>query len=133
MAALTNVKLTISHDHTKKLVTPVVTCTVRFSTLELCQMEQCARHRWFKLKCQLWGEDGFFTGADDYLWTYSDIYYFPDGNPTASEDRKFSVTVGEGVLDEDWGRDEVYGKLLLYNLATGAVGTRKTNVVKHYF
>ena len=133
MASLSEVKLTISHDHRKKLVTPKVVCKVNFSPIELCLMTNCPKHKMFKLRCSLWGEDGFLTGADDFLWNYSDIYYFPDASPTTPESRTFVVTLGEGVLDEDFGKDEVYGLLKLQNLFTGATLQKKTNVVSHYF
>lgn len=133
MAMIVSATLAISHDHHKKLATPVIRCKVRFTDLELCQMKNCPKQRFFKLKAQLWGEDSFFTGADDHLWNYSDVFYFPDPTPTSEEERTFSVTVGEGVLDEDWGQDEVYGKVILQNLLTGTSGSKKTNVVHHHF
>ncbi len=133
MASITDAVLSITHDHRKKLATPTVKCKVHFSELELCQMKNCSKSKLFKLKCQLWGEDGFLTGADDFLFTYSNVFFFPDASPTATEARTFTVTVGEGVLDEDWGEDEVYGKLILQNLLTGSSGSKKTNVVSHRF
>ena len=133
MANITNAKLTIAHDHTKKTARPVVKCDVNFTEQELCQMKNCAGSRFFKLKCQLWGEDSGLTGADDFLYTYSDVFYFPDASPTGTETRTFDVTVGEGLLDEDWGQDEVYGRLKLVNLYTLAEVTKKTNTVSHNF
>ena len=131
MASITDVKLSISHDHKKKLVEPIVKCKIRFSDLELCMMKNCSKGRFFKLKCQLWGDDPF---SDDFLYTYSTVYYFPDGNPTSPESRTFKVVLGEGVLDEDWlGKDEIYGKLILQNLFSGTVISRKSNVVSHSF
>ena len=138
MATISNRALKITHDHRKNTANPVVTCTVRFSTLELCQMKNCPEARLFKLKCQLWGADisvgEWWRGSDDYLYTYNDVNYFPDPTPSASEPRTFDVTVGEGLLDEDWlGTDEIYGLLLLYNLLTGTVIKKRTNVVSHSF
>lgn len=131
MASITNRVLKITHDHKKRTANPIVTCTVNFSVLELCQMRNCPEARFFKLKCQLWGDDPF---SDDFLYTYSDVYFFPDSAPSASENRMFDVTVGEGLLDEDWlGKDEIYGKLMLYNLSTGVVIRKNTNVVQHSF
>jgi hypothetical protein len=49
------------------------------------------------------------------------------------EERSFDVTLGEGVLDEDWGQDEVYGKLALVNLFTLVKIEKKTNTVSHHF
>lgn len=131
MATITNVKLSISHDHRKKTAEPVVKCKINFTALELCMMKNCSKGRFFKLKCQLWGDDPF---SDDYLFTYSNVYYFPDGTPSLSESRTFKAVVGEGLLDEDWiGKDEIYAKLILQNLFSGTSITKKSNVVSHAF
>jgi hypothetical protein len=133
MATITNAKLNIRHDHTKKTAHAVVTCDVNFTPLEQCQMQNCPRTRFFKLKCQLWGEDGGLTGADDFLFTYSNVFFFPDPSPTGTESRTFDVVLGEGVLDEDFGEDEIYGLLKLVNLATLVELKKKTNTVHHSF
>lgn len=133
MATITNASLSVNHDTRKKLVTATVKCNINFTALELCQMKSCKESRHFKLKAQLWGEDSGLNFGDDHLFTYSDVFYFPDGSPTATESRSFTVTLGEGVLDEDWGQDEVYGKLLLTNLGSMAQIVKKTNVVHHSF
>jgi len=96
-------------------------------------MKACPGARLFKLKCQLWGADSGLTGADDFLYTYGTVFYFPDPTPTASETRTFDVLAGEGLLDEDWDEDEVYGKLLLQNLTTMVQVTKKSNQVHHSF
>jgi hypothetical protein len=132
MATITNATLALTHDHNKKTVRAVVRCKVNFTELELCQMKTCSG-RFFKLKCQLWGSDSGLTGADDFLFTYSDVFFFPDPSPAASESRTFDVLLGEGVLDEDWGQDEVYGRLRLVNLSTLVQVTKKTNTVSHSF
>lgn len=133
MATISNATLSLSHDERKKIVTATVKCNVNFTALELCQMKSCKESRHFKLKAQLWGEDSGLNFGDDHLWTYSDVFFFPDGTPTASESRSFTITLGEGVLDEDWGQDEVYGKLLLTNLGSLTQITKKTNTVHHSF
>ena len=46
---------------------------------------------------------------------------------------EYTATVGEGLLDEDWGTDEIYGKLILYNLFTFVQIKKKTNTVSHSF
>jgi hypothetical protein len=132
MASISNAVLNISHDHRKKTAHVKVTCTVKFTDLELCQMKMCGG-RWFKLKCQLWGADSGLTFGDDFLYTFSNVYSFPDTTPTASESRTFEAVVGEGLLDEDWGTDEIYAKLILYNLNTLVNVTKKTNQVSHSF
>ena len=133
MATITNATLALAHDHRKKTVKATVTCKVNFTALELCQMKNCSGIRLFKLKCQLWGEDSGLTGADDFLFTYSDVFFFPDTTPTATESRTFDVLLGEGVLDEDWGQDEVYGLLKLVNLYSMIEVKKKTNTVSHSF
>lgn len=133
MATITNAILTLTHDHEKKTVRAVVKCNVNFTALEQCQMKACSQARFFKLKCQLWGEDSGLTGADDFLFTYSNVFFFPDATPTATESRTFDVLLGEGVLDEDWGEDEVYGLLKLVNLSTLVEVKKKTNTVSHHF
>jgi hypothetical protein len=133
MASITNAQLTIHHDHRKKTAHAVVRCTVNFTGTELCLMRSCPEQRMFKLKCQLWGADSGLTGADDQLYTYGNVYYFPDSTPSGGESRSFDVTVGEGLLDEDWGTDEVYGRLTLQNLFTMVQVTKKTNQVSHNF
>lgn len=133
MATITNAKLAIRHDHEKKLAHVTVSCHVNFTGLELCQMRSCRDARHFKLKAQLWGSDSGLTGADDFLYTFGNSFYFPDGTPAGTEQRTFEVTLGEGVLDEDWGQDEVYGKLLLTNLGSNTQISKKTNEVHHSF
>ena len=133
MASISNASLSLAHDKTKKTVQSVVRCTVNFTAVELCQMKNCKDGRWFKLKCQLWGDDSGLTGADDFLYTYDAVHYFPDATPSSNESRSFEVTLGEGVLDEDWGEDEVYGKLILTNLSTLVKVTKSTNTVHHSF
>ena len=67
------------------------------------------------------------------MYTYSDVFSFPDGSPSSPESRTFDVTVGESLLDEDWGKDEVYGKLILRNLFTMVEKRRNANEVSHSF
>ena len=133
MATLTNAILTVTRNKRKKLVNVKVTAKINFSDLELCLMKNCKKAKLFKIKAELWGEDGFLTGADDHLYTFPSVRFFPDSTPSSTETVTFSDTVGEGLLDEDWGKDEVYGKVILYNyLATNSI-SKKTNVVKDWF
>jgi hypothetical protein len=53
MATITNAKLSIRHDHQRKLAQATVSCDVNFTALELWQMRACREARHFKLKCQL--------------------------------------------------------------------------------
>jgi len=134
MATITNRVLTIDHDNRKKLANVKVTCNVNFTGTEICLMKACPGQRMFKLKCELWADDPEWLGGDEKVWTFSDVYYFPDPSPTPTEARQFLVTLGEGVLDEDWwGEDEIYGKLILQNLFTMTTVAKKTNTVHHSF
>lgn len=130
MATITDAKISISHDHTKKTARPIVTCKVNFTPYEMSQMKLGLQ---FKLVCKLWGADSGLTGSDDFLFTYGTPKYFPDVTPNATENVNFDTVLGEGVLDEDWGVDEVYGKLYLRNLYTLVQVTQKTNTVSHSF
>ena len=61
-----------------------------------------------KLQSELWGNDGGFNGADDYLFT------LPTQNITGSGTYTFTATIAKGILNEDnsWldKRDEVYNR-----------------------
>ena len=133
MATITSAKLSISHDHTDQTATPVVSVAIRFSDFEMSLMQQNPGTRLFKLRCQLWGADSGLNGPDDYLWTYPKVHYFPDGNPSPSETRTFSYTLGDGVLDEDNGVDDVYAKVVLTNLFTNQTIKKNSNEVQHSF
>lgn len=133
MATITNAQLTLAHDHRKKTVKATVKCSINFTALELCQMKACREAKMFKLKCQLWGADSGLTGADDFLYTFPIARYYPDATPTNTEQATFEETLGEGVLDEDFGEDEVYGLLKLQNLLTLVEVKKKTNQVSHSF
>jgi hypothetical protein len=131
MATISNAKLTISHDHTKKTARPVVKAQIGFTQCEMNQMKDGLK---FKLKCQLWGADpGLFDGDDDFLFTYSPVKFYPDASPAVTEDALFDVTLGEGVLDEDWGTDTIYAKLILTNQYTLVKVKKNTNQVSHSF
>jgi len=133
MATITNATLSLTHDQRKKTVQAVAKCNVNFTALEQCQMKNCAGTRLLKLKCQLWGADSGLTGADDFLFTYSNVFFFPDPTPTGTESRAFDVVLGEGVLDEDWGEDEVYALFKLVNLSSLVEVRKKSNTVSHSF
>lgn len=130
MATITNANLTINHNHASKTGKVLVKCNVNFTAFEINQMKAGLR---FKLICQLWGADSGLTGADDFLYTIPTAKYFPDATPAATENVAFEVTVGEGLLNEDTGTDEVYAKLKLTNLYTLVTVNRNTNEVSHSF
>lgn len=130
MATITNRNLTINHNHTAKSAKVMATCKVNFSAFEMAQMKQGLQ---FKLICQLWGEDSGLNGADDFLYTIPNAKFFPDGTPNASENVAFEATVGEGLLNEDLGTDEVYARMKLSNLYTLVTIAGNSNVVTHSY
>ena len=130
MATISNARLDIEHDHTKKLARCRVTAKVHFTPYERQQMPLGLR---FRLDCQLWGEDlGNWLNPDDHLYNFGSKY-FPDASITPTEDVTFQTTVGENLLDEDLGKDEIYSLLILKNLYTNIIIKAKSNVVKHKF
>lgn len=130
MATITNANLAITVDSAKKTARCVVTAKVFFTNYEMSEMREGLR---FVLHCSLWGQDlGMWLNPDDFLYSYGSKH-FPDATPTSPENVVFDVTVGVGLLNEDWGTDEVYGLLTLKNLYTGNKVKAKTNVVKRKF
>jgi hypothetical protein len=134
MASLSNVVLTLVRDRVKKTVNVKVTGNVNFTPLEMCMMKQCKDSGLFKLRCKLWGEDSpLFTGADDLLFIFPNVFTYPDGNPTNPENFTFQTIVGESLLNEDWGQDEIYARAELTNNMSLTTVTKKSNVVKGWF
>jgi hypothetical protein len=132
MNSITNAQLTIVHDQVKKLAKVKVTCRITFGAIEHALMK-LAPGQWFRLNCRLRGADGGIFGGDDNLFTITPPFFFPDVSPTPSESRTFEVTLGEGVLNEDWGTDEVYARLELVPLVFGTIVVKNTNTVSHSF
>lgn len=139
MATITKAELSISHNHVKNTATPVVRVKVKFTPIELQQMAAFPG-KWFRLKCELWAKDTAFNdlsnpfdSTDNRLYTFNDVFYFPDTNQVAEESRTFEVKVGENLLDEDWGTDEIYAIVRLTNLNSGVKIKKNSNVVSHAF
>ena len=78
----------------------------------------------------MWEED--VITHDDYLYSYGSKF-FPDASPVSPESATFSVVLGLSLLNQEWGRDEIYARLELKNLYTRVTVTAKTNVVKRNF
>lgn len=134
MASLSNVVLTLVRDRVKKTVNVKVTGNVNFTPLEMCMMKQCKDSGLFKLRCKLWVEDSpLFTGADDLLFIFPNVFTYPDGSPTNPENFTFQTVVGESLLNEDWGQDEIYARAELTNNLSLTTVTKKSNVVKGWF
>lgn len=132
MATITNAKLEIGSNTSTGTSSCVVTCRVSFTKYELNEMKEGLK---FALHCALWGEDNgpsAWINPDDFIFSYASKH-FPDASPTNPEMATFTATLGTSLLNEDFGTDEVYGRLRLKNLYTGNVVSAKTNVVKRSF
>jgi hypothetical protein len=127
MVIILNEKLIINHDHNKKLSQVAVSGEIRFTPQELYQMTTNGK-RLFKLKCELWGKD---IVTNDKLFIFNPLKYFPAISPAISEKFTFSEILGEGVLDEDLGREEVYARFILTNLSSGNQIIDKTETVSY--
>jgi hypothetical protein len=82
---------------------------------------------------RLWGSDSGLTGSNGFLYTYPSLKLFPDATISQVESVKFQSEIGEGVLSEDVGGDEIYGLLRLTNMLSGGVISKKTNEVSGSF
>lgn len=108
-------KLIIDHNQNRKLANVTVSGEIRFSPQEMYQMINY-EEKLFKLKCELWGQDII---DKDKLYTFNPLKYYPSYTPNPIERFTFKEILGQGVLDEDVGKEEIYAKLILTNLLTG--------------
>jgi hypothetical protein len=118
-------KLIIDHDQNRKLANVTVTGEIRFSPQEIYQMINY-EEKLFKLKCELWGQD---MVTKDKLYTFNPLKYYPGYTPNPTERFTFKEILGQGVLDEDVGKEEIYAKLILTNLLTGNQVIDKTEAI----
>ena len=130
MASIVNAKLAIKTDLSTQTSRCVTTCRIIFTSYEVQQIKEGLK---FSLNANLWGEDlGNWLNPDDFIFSYA-TKIFPDATPTAIEDVTFEAVLGNSLLNEDWGTDEVYAQLTLKNLYTGNKVKAKTNVIKREF
>jgi hypothetical protein len=77
-----------------------------------------------RVEVRLWGED---TWSDDFLGGPY-VQSFPGGG------YQLSFCVNRSTLNEDWGRDEIYAGVRVFNLATGRqTETVESNRIYDYF
>jgi len=127
MARIDSPRLAIAVDSSAKTARCEVTCKVYFTAYEMREMREGLN---FRLDCSLWEED--VITHDDYLYSYGSKF-FPDASPTSPESATFSAVLGLSLLNQEWGRDEIYARLALKNLYTRVTVTANTNVVKRNF
>ena len=130
MASLSNATLTLNRDAAKKTVRAVARCRITYTQFELNQMQQGLQ---FRMRAKLMGADSGLFGGDDDLFTYTPAKFYPDATPTSVETATFEVTLGDEVLDEDLGRDEIFARFELTNLFTLNVVRRNSPEVSGSF
>ncbi len=132
MAILINSKLAINLNLPNKMAEVVVTGKVKFTTFEFFMLQNGVR---FRLDCRIWGEDwgqGNLLNSDDKLFSYGSKF-FPDTNPTQTENFTFTKQVPQSTLDEDTGTDNIYGEVTITNLENLVRSKQRTNIVHHNF
>ena len=120
------VVLTLKHDKKRRTVLVTATPTLTFTAYEVNQMQNGLRYR---LDCKLYGDDVWY---DDHLFTL-ESQSIGATNPSTSMVTTFTTTVGQSLLNEDWGKDEIYAYVQLYNPYTGVRRSRRSPVVSGYF
>ena len=83
----------------------------------------------FREYIQLWGADSGLTGADDYLYTFP-ISAFYSQSSTLTRTRKRDIATD--ILDEDWGKDEVYAKVKVVPVVPSS-DSEKSNEITGWF
>lgn len=144
MANLTPPNLQIIRDNAKQTARVIVAGSALFTEYEMSQMKIGLK---FRMECRLIGDDAsagsnnnwgdlftgdFFDRADNVLFVFNPKTY-PDGTPSSTEKYSFEATVGQSLLNEDRGTDEIVAAVTLINTYTGTRVTRRTNVVKSEF
>ena len=107
-----------------------VECDIKFNELELCQMRTCEKTTLFELRCSLYGDDPLF---DDHLFDFGEVKSYPDGSPASDVHAVFETNATPNSLNEDWGTDELYGRLKLTNMLNRHELVRDTNIVSRSF
>jgi hypothetical protein len=131
MPSITNRVLTIERREGGKNYNVRVECDIQFTDIELCQMKVCGEEtKLYKLKCSVLGDDPVF---DDFLFSYSDVKYYPEGNPIPKEHAIFETSASGGLLNEDWGTDDLFARLTLQNLASHVSIEKDTDVIHANF
>ena len=96
-----------------------VSCKVYFTAYEIREMREGLN---FRTGCSLWEED--VITHDDYLYSYGSKF-FPDASSASPESATFSVVLGLSLLNQEWGRDEIYARLELKNLSPASQSRRR--------
>jgi len=127
MAGLANPVLTLTRDRAAKTVRAVARCRINFNPVELEAMQQGLLR--FRLRARLFGADPVVLGGDSNLFTFVPPKIYPDATPNNFEDATFEETLGEVVLDEDLGTEEIFARFELTNELVQTAIARNSPVV----
>ena len=103
-----------------------VTCKVSFNHFERITVGNKVRFREY---IELWGDDSGLTGGDDSLYK-APTSVFDSSSAPLTRTRKFKVS--NEILDEDWGKDEVYAKVRIVPIVP-AGDIEKSNTITGWF
>jgi hypothetical protein len=130
MASISSVNLKITVSSNK--LTPVVTYKLAFSQGDLNLLKQFPNL--YSVRCELWGADSGLNGGDDKVFIYPITRNYPDSSISAVETGSFEAVLNKGAeLDEDWGGDEIYAKLILTNNFANTRTAKNSNEVSGSF
>jgi len=103
-----------------------VTYKVAFNHFERITAQGNVRFREY---IELWGDDSGLTGVDDHLYRAPTSVF--DSRPSVlTRTRKFKVS--DDILDEDWGKDEVYAKVRIVPIIPSG-DVEKSNTITGWF
>jgi hypothetical protein len=132
MAKISNVYLKITVGSNK--LTPEVTYSLYFTEGDLNLLKLYPDL--YSVRCELWGADSGFNGGDDKVYVYPITRHYPkaNGGTLPLEMGKFEAVLNKGAeLDEDWGGDEIYAKVILTNNFAGTKTAKNSNEVSGSF
>jgi hypothetical protein len=107
MASVNSVNFSVKKQTGSSLWTVTVKYNANFTNFEKTSGMQ------FKDRVRLWEDDPF---DDDLLKTVWGGLFDPATNTVA---RTISFTIGEGKLDTEWGEEELFVKVNIWNASLG--------------
>ena len=107
MASVSNVNFSVTKQTGSSLWKVTVKYNANFTNFEKTSGMQ------FKERVRLWEDDPF---DDDLLKTVWGGLFDPATNTVA---RTITFTIGEGKLDTEWGEEELYARVNIWNSSLG--------------
>jgi len=103
-----------------------VTYKVSFNHFERITADGKIRFREY---IELWGDDSGLTGGDDFLYRAPTSVFDSSSSPL-TRTRNFNVS--NEILDEDWGKDEVYARVRIVPIIPSG-DIEKSNTITGWF